>query len=54
MKEALDRFEKLLHDESLPVLIHTGLAHAQFESIHPFRKTRIAELKAERSTQRTV
>lgn len=36
MKEALDKFEKFLHDESLPVLIHTGLAHAQFESIHPF------------------
>lgn len=36
MKEALDKFEKFLHDESLPVLIHTGLAHAQFEIIHPF------------------
>ncbi|HZI86839.1 MAG TPA: Fic family protein, partial [Pyrinomonadaceae bacterium] len=36
MMEALDKFEKFLHDESLPVLIHTGLAHAQFESIHPF------------------
>ena len=36
MKEALDKFEKFLHDESLPVLIHTGLAHAQFETIHPF------------------
>lgn len=29
MKEALDKFEKFLHDDSLPVLIHTGLAHAQ-------------------------
>lgn len=36
MNEALDKFEKFLHDQSLPVLIHTGLAHAQFETIHPF------------------
>jgi cell filamentation protein, protein adenylyltransferase len=36
MKEALDKLEKFLHDESLPVLIQTGLAHAQFETIHPF------------------
>lgn len=36
MNEALDKFERFLHDESLPVLIHTGLAHAQFETIHPF------------------
>ena len=26
MKEALHKFEKFLHDESLPVLIHAGLA----------------------------
>ncbi|HLA09145.1 MAG TPA: Fic family protein [Pyrinomonadaceae bacterium] len=36
MLDALDKFEKFLHDESLPVLIHCGLAHAQFETIHPF------------------
>lgn len=36
MKDALNTFEKFLHDDSLPVLIHTGLAHAQFETIHPF------------------
>lgn len=37
MLKALDNFEKFLHDkESLPVLIHCGLAHAQFETIHPF------------------
>ena len=37
MWEALDNFERFLHDtSSLPVLIHCGLAHAQFETIHPF------------------
>lgn len=36
MNEALDKFEKFLHDDSLPVLIHCGLAHPQFETIHPF------------------
>lgn len=37
MKKALDNFEKFLHDEdSYHVLIHAGLAHAQFETIHPF------------------
>ncbi len=42
MKAALDNFEKFLHpdiyqpDERMPVLIQCGLAHAQFETIHPF------------------
>lgn len=37
MLEALHDFEKFLHDRtSLPVLVHCGLAHAQFETIHPF------------------
>jgi Fic family protein len=36
MHEALDKFEKFLHDDSLPVLIRCGLAHPQFETIHPF------------------
>ncbi len=36
MTAALDNFEKFLHDASLPILIHCGLAHAQFETIHPF------------------
>jgi Fic family protein len=37
MHQALDDFEKFLHDTtSFPVLIHCGLAHAQFETIHPF------------------
>jgi Fic family protein len=37
MLAALGNFEKFLHDRtSLPVLIHCALAHAQFETIHPF------------------
>ena len=37
MHEALSNLEKFLHDrDSHPVLIHCGLAHAQFETIHPF------------------
>lgn len=36
MKQALDNLEKFLHDQSLPVLIQCALAHAQFETIHPF------------------
>ncbi|MFP4474004.1 MAG: Fic family protein [Desulfatibacillaceae bacterium] len=37
MHKALDNFEKFLHDNhDLPVLIHCALAHAQFETIHPF------------------
>jgi Fic family protein len=36
MLAALDNLEKFLHDDSLPLLIQCGLAHAQFETIHPF------------------
>ncbi len=38
LMECLDNFEKFLHDETikLPVLIKVALAHAQFETIHPF------------------
>ncbi len=37
MHEALDRFEKFLHERTLfPPLVHCALAHAQFETIHPF------------------
>ncbi|MBM4033648.1 MAG: Fic family protein [Planctomycetes bacterium] len=36
MLPALDSLEKFLHDESLPILVQAGLAHAQFETIHPF------------------
>lgn len=33
---ALHDFEKFLHSEELPTLLKAGLAHAQFETIHPF------------------
>jgi len=37
MRQALDNLERFLQDTtSFPVLIHCGLAHAQFETIHPF------------------
>lgn len=37
MRTALDKFEKFLHtDDELPFLVRVGLAHAQFETIHPF------------------
>lgn len=37
MRQTLGNFERFLHEEDeLPVLIHCGLAHAQFETIHPF------------------
>jgi Fic family protein len=37
MTDALHEFEAFLHaDSDLPVLIRVGLAHAQFETIHPF------------------
>src|SRR3990172_9443785 len=37
MLRSLDNFERFLHEErEMPVLIHAGLAHAQFETIHPF------------------
>ncbi len=37
MMEALGQFELFLHEErDLAVLVHSGLAHAQFETIHPF------------------
>lgn len=34
--DCLSELEKSLHDDRLPVLIGVGLAHAQFETIHPF------------------
>jgi Fic family protein len=38
LNECLDAFEKFLHveDAQLPPLIKAGLAHVQFETIHPF------------------
>jgi Fic family protein len=38
MRDCLSDFEKYLHDEDpeTPVLIKAGLAHVQFETIHPF------------------
>jgi Fic family protein len=36
MRDSLDNLERFLHDEELPALIHAGIAHAQFETIHPF------------------
>ncbi|MFT5492074.1 MAG: Fic family protein [Limisphaerales bacterium] len=37
MNDALGDFEKFLHKrDSMPELIHCALAHAQFETIHPF------------------
>ncbi|MDR1595321.1 MAG: Fic family protein [Puniceicoccales bacterium] len=36
MLPALDNLEKYLHDESIPVLVRAGVAHLEFETIHPF------------------
>ena len=36
MKQALDDFEKFLYLKNIPPLIHLGLIHSQFETIHPF------------------
>jgi Fic family protein len=36
LNQCLSDFESFLHDSTLPVLIKAGLAHVQFETIHPF------------------
>jgi Fic family protein len=33
---ALNTLEKFVHNDALPLLVKIGIAHAQFESIHPF------------------
>lgn len=32
----LDAWERFLHEQSLPPLVHAAVAHAHFEAIHPF------------------
>ena len=36
LMDCLSDWERFLHDESLPPLVHAALVHAQFEAIHPF------------------
>jgi Fic family protein len=36
LMDCLGEWEKFLHDDTLPPLVHAGLAHSQFEAIHPF------------------
>ncbi len=36
LDQCLSDFEHFLHDDSMPVLVKAGLAHVQFETIHPF------------------
>ncbi len=36
METAMTALEAFVHDSTLPVLVTAGLAHAQFETIHPF------------------
>src|SRR3990167_7035047 len=36
LDQCLSDFEHFMHDNTLPVLIQTGLLHVQFETIHPF------------------
>ena len=36
LNQCLSDFEFFLHDDTLPILIKAGLAHVQFETIHPF------------------
>ena len=47
MRRALDDLERFLHEPGdLPALVHAGIAHAQFETIHPFmdRNGRVGRL----------
>ena len=34
--ECLDAWEKFMHEDTLPPLVHAALVHSQFEAVHPF------------------
>ncbi len=36
LMRCLDAWERFLHDDALPPLVHAALVHSQFEAIHPF------------------
>jgi Fic family protein len=36
LMDCLGAWERFLHDDTLPPLVHAALAHSQFEAIHPF------------------
>ena len=36
LMDCLGSWEKFLHDDTQPPLVHAALAHSQFEAIHPF------------------
>lgn len=36
LMEALGDLELFLHDDTMPQLLHAGVVHSQFETIHPF------------------
>jgi Fic family protein len=36
MMDCLASWERFLHDDSVPPLVHAALAHSQFEAVHPF------------------
>ena len=36
LMKCLDAWERFLHEDTLPPLVHAALAHVQFEAIHPF------------------
>jgi len=37
LPDALGKLERFWHEREFPALVRAGLAHAQFETIHPFR-----------------
>jgi Fic family protein len=36
LMDCLGAWERFLHDDALPPLVHAAVAHSQFEAIHPF------------------